>query len=78
MESPFSMANGKRTTKGNEMKLTSGFEDFGFGDTREACIEDAVASGCITRQEIEDGLEKFERTNVLGKGLYFTDDTQED
>lgn len=56
------------------MKLTSGFDDFGFGETREECVEDAVESGCISLQEIEEGLEKFERTNVLGKGLYFSDD----
>ena len=56
------------------MKLTSGFEDFGFGETREKCVEDAVASGCISRQEIEEGLAKLEQTSVLGKGLYFSDD----
>ena len=60
------------------MKLTSGFEDFGFGDTREECIDDAVASGCITRKEIEDGLAKFERTNVLGKSLYFSEEESDD
>lgn len=49
------------------------FQD-GFVETREACIEDAVESGCITRQEIEEGLAKFERTNVLGKGLYFSEE----
>lgn len=59
------------------MKLTSGFEDFGFGKDEDDCVRDAVASGCISLEQIEEGLEHFKRTNVLdilGQGLYFTED----
>ncbi len=56
------------------MKLTSGFEDFGFGQTEEECIDDAIKNAYITREEIELGLARHEQTNVLGKGLYFSEE----
>ena len=56
------------------MKLTSGFEDFGFGKDEDDCVRDAVVGGCISLEQIEEGLEHFKRTNVLGQGLYFTED----
>lgn len=60
------------------MKLTSGFEDFGFGKDEDDCIRDAVASGCISLGQIKEGLERFKQTNVLGQGLYFTEDDEEE
>lgn len=56
------------------MKLTSGFEDFGYGKTEEDCIQDAIENAYITLEDIEIGLARHEQTNVLGKGLYFSEE----
>ena len=54
-----------------KLALTSGFEDFGFGDTEEECTADAIDGGFLSAEEINAGIEKHKATNVLGKGLYF-------
>lgn len=56
------------------MKLTSGFEDFGFGQTEDECIDDAIENAYISRDEIELGLARHEQNQVLGKGLYFSEE----
>ncbi len=54
-----------------KLTLTSGFEDFGFGDTAEECIADAIDGGFLSAEEIKAGIERHNATNVLGQGLYF-------
>jgi hypothetical protein len=54
-----------------KMALTSGFEDFGFGDTEAECIADAINGGFLTAEEISAGIEKYKKSNVAGQGLYF-------
>ena len=54
-----------------KLALTSGFEDFGFGDTEEECAADAIDGGFLSADEIKEGIERHNATNVLGQGLYF-------
>ena len=60
------------------MKLTSGIEDFGFGSTQEECIQDAIANAFITREQIEEGIARHEQIRVIGKGLFFSEEENDE
>lgn len=60
-----------------QYRLTSGFEDFGFGDTPEAAINDAIQHAChpetgsaIDRAWIDAQMARATEIGVIGAGLY--------